>query len=163
VIELHPLTPDDWTIWRDLRLAALVDAPLAFGSQLSDWQGASEERWRARLEIPGSYNIVAALADRRVGMASGMPVPEQGIVELTSMWVSPAARGRGVGDHLMSAVELWARTSGARVLKLGVLPGNNYASALYRRHGFTHTGEFGDLMPDGVRRERVMSKPLGRA
>jgi len=32
------------------------------------------------------------------------------------------------------------------------------ALALCERNGFSHTGELGDLTPDGVRRERVMGK-----
>ena len=34
------------------------------------------------------------------------------------------------------------------------------ATALYERHGFTDTGELGDLLSDGVGRERVMAKSL---
>jgi hypothetical protein len=98
VIELRQLSPEDWAVWRDLRLLALAEAPYAFSSQLSDWQGECdrEEQWRARLEVPGSYNIVAMLEGRPVGMASGMPDVEDDAVELTSMWVSPAVRGQGV-------------------------------------------------------------------
>ncbi|MFD9791487.1 GNAT family N-acetyltransferase [Streptomyces sp. NPDC059070] len=42
-----------------------------------------------------------------VGMASGVPGEGAESVELISMWVSPSARGRGVGDHLIRAVERW--------------------------------------------------------
>jgi ribosomal protein S18 acetylase RimI-like enzyme len=74
--------------------------------------------------------------------------------------VSPAARGRGIGDRLVRAVEDWARQAGAWVLKLAVTEGNDSAIALYRRCGFADTGELADLMPDGVRREHVMAKTL---
>lgn len=156
------ITSGDWAIWRELRLAALADAPHAFGSRLADWQGEGdrEERWRGRLNIAGSNNIVATLDGQPVGMASGVPTAEDGVVELISMWVSPTARGRGVGDQLVRAVERWARQVGADVLRLAVAQGNKPACALYQRNGFSHTGEFGDLMPDGVRREYVMAKVL---
>jgi len=161
MIELRVLTPDDWALWRQLRLAALADAPDAFGSRLSDWQGEGdrEERWRARLAIPGSFNVVAVLDGQPVGMASGVPAADAA-AELISMWVGPGARGKGVGDALVDVVEGWARRERAMSLRLAVSQGNENAVALYRRRGLSLTGEFGDLMPDGVRRELVMVKRL---
>ncbi|WP_191838116.1 GNAT family N-acetyltransferase [Catellatospora chokoriensis] len=163
MIEMRVLTSDDWPIWRELRLAALAEAPDAFGSRLADWQGEGDrsERWRARLEIPGSYNLVAVLEGRPVAMASGVPTDDRGVVELISVWVDPAARGRGVAGDLLAAVERWAEQAGAGVLKLAVAEGNEAAAALYRRNGFRLTAELGDLMPDGVRREQIMAKSLG--
>jgi ribosomal protein S18 acetylase RimI-like enzyme len=163
VIELRVLTPDDWRSWRELRLAALAEAPYAFGSRLSDWQadGDREERWRGRLSIPGSHNIIAVLDGEPAGMVSGVPAEDDdGGAELISMWVSPAARGLGLGDRLIGAVEDWARQAGAGVLKLAVADGNENAIALYRRSGFADTGELGDLMSDGVHREHIMAKAL---
>ncbi|BCL17289.1 N-acetyltransferase [Micromonospora sagamiensis] len=157
------LTEGDWKTWRELRLAALSEAGYAFGAQLADWQGDGdrEERWRGRLAIPGSYNIVAMLDGQAVGMASGVPTEHDGVVELISMYVAPAGRGRSVGDHLVRAVEQWARRVGARTLRLAVAEGNRHAWALYQRNGFRDTGELGGLMPDGLRREHVMTKTLG--
>ncbi|TYB95008.1 GNAT family N-acetyltransferase [Micromonospora sp. WP24] len=162
MIEILLLTEGDWKIWRELRLAALTEAPYAFGSQLADWQGDGdrEERWRGRLAIAGAFNVVAMLDGQPVGMASGVPTDRNGVVELISMYVAPVGRGRGVGDHLLRAVEQWARQVGAGTLRLAVVEGNENASALYRRNGFHDTGELGDLMPDGVRREHIMAKPL---
>lgn len=162
MIEILELTPEDWPVWRELRLAALAEAPYAFGSRLSDWQGEGdrEQRWRDRLAIPGSYNIVAVRDEEPVGMASGVPGARDGVVELISMWVDPRARGKHVGDRLMRAVEEWARERGSESLRLAVVPGNEQAVGLYRRNGFKETGELGDLMPDGVSREQVMAKPL---
>jgi ribosomal protein S18 acetylase RimI-like enzyme len=163
VIELRVLTPDDWASWRELRLAALAEAPAAFGSRLADWQGAGdcEARWRNRLNIPDSYNVVALLHGRPVGMVSGVRTAEDDTVELISMWVSPAGRGRGVGDRLIEAVVDWARQGAARAVRLDVVESNENAIALYRRNGFRTTGDRGGLMPDGVRRENVMALALG--
>ncbi|MGC4787442.1 N-acetyltransferase family protein [Micromonospora sp. DT178] len=162
MIETHVLSEDDWRTWRELRLAALAEAAYAFGSQLADWQGNGdrEERWRARLAIPGSRNILVTLDGQPVGMASGVPTGKDGVVELISMYVAPAGRGRGVGDHLVRAIEQWARQVGSETLRLAVAAGNRNAWALYQRHGFQDTGELGDLMPDGVRREHILTKSL---
>ena len=160
MIELKSVGPDDWKLWRELRLAALAEAPYAFGSQLVDWADAPEERWRERLSVPTAYQVIASLDGTPVGMAGGFRADEPGVAELVSMWIAPAGRGHGVGDALMSAIEDWARRTGARVLRLSVVDGNDPAHNLYLRSGFADTDELGDLMPDGIHREIVMRKAL---
>lgn len=165
MIVLRVLTADDWPTWRRLRLEALADAPYAFGSTLADWlgEGDTEERWRARLGLVASHNLVAMLDDEPVGMVSGVPVDRaRSAAELISMWVAPKARARGVGDALLLGVEAWARARGAESLRLAVSEGNAAAAGLYERHGFADTGQR-EVMPDGARRERVLTKPLGPA
>ena len=161
MIEIRELTAEDWPIWRELRLAALAEAPHAFGSRLADWQDAPEDRWRARLSIPDSYNLVAELDGRPVGMASGIPDEDDpDAMELISMWVSPTARGRQVGDQLVTAVVDWARDRGASRVVLAVAADNPAATVLYHRNGFQDSDEPPRPMPDGARCELMMVKPL---
>lgn len=148
-----------WPLWRDARLAALTDAPQAFKSRPEDWDRGGEDAWRERYATPGAHNLVASLDGRTVGMARGVPEGD-GIAALHSVWVAPGARGHGVGDRLITAVETWARRTGARTLRLEVLPGNDTAIALYRRHGFALAAQRGVVPGDGVTRELVMEKPL---
>jgi ribosomal protein S18 acetylase RimI-like enzyme len=98
LIELARLGPDDWPLWRRLRLEALAEAPHAFSSKLSDWTGRGdhESRWRSRLGTV-ALNLACYLDRTEAGMASAT-APADGEVELISMWVAPFARGRGVGD-----------------------------------------------------------------
>ncbi|BCB91201.1 GNAT family N-acetyltransferase [Phytohabitans suffuscus] len=163
MVELVEVGPEDWRVWRELRLRALAEAPYAFKSALAEWQGDGdrEQRWRDRLAIPGSYNVVALVDGQPVGMASGFPEDDPDVVWLHSMWVDPARRGKGVGDRLVAAVVAWAARSGARAMMLGVVEGNTSAEALYARHGFSYTGEVNGMMPDGVRRDLAMARPLG--
>lgn len=163
-VELHVLTSDDWPTWRALRLAALTDAPEAFGSRLADWTGAgdTEERWRERLSIPGAHDVVASLDGAPVGMVTGVPTGDAGVAELISLWVAPPARGHGVADALLAEAVRWAAQRGARTVRLGVAEDNAAATALYVRHGFRHTGEVSGSMSDGVRRELVMAVRLTR-
>ncbi|WP_413802074.1 N-acetyltransferase family protein [Streptomyces iranensis] len=174
MVRLRVITTDDWPLWRDVRRTALAEAPHAFKSRLADWHRGGEERWRARLEIPGAYHVVALLDGRAVGMAGGMPGDGDGDgdggsggdgrpPELRSVWVSPEARGHGVGARLITAVENWALRTGATALRLAVIPGNAPAIALYERHGFAATREPGELLADGVTRELVMVKALRRS
>ncbi|WP_016905657.1 GNAT family N-acetyltransferase [Streptomyces xiaopingdaonensis] len=134
MVRLRILTVDDWPLWRELRLAALREAPHAFTARLADWGHGGEERWRARLEAPATRNVAAFAQGTAVGMASGLS--RDGAYELRSVWVSPRARGRGVGDLLLSDVASWAREHGATSLRLKVVRGNEAAEALYARNGF---------------------------
>lgn len=160
-VELRRVGPDDWRVWRELRLAALAEAPYAFGSVLADWQGDGdrEDRWRARLELPGSHDVVALVNGSPVGMASGVPEEDGEGAELISMWVAPEARGTGLADALLEEVERWAAGAGVPVLRLAVAEGNPVAARLYERHGYVDTGRTA-LMPDGRRRERLLEKRL---
>jgi ribosomal protein S18 acetylase RimI-like enzyme len=47
-----------------------------------------------------------------------------------------------------------------KTMRLSVAVDNNAATALYHRNGLRLNGEVGDLMPDGIRQERVMEKQL---
>ncbi len=141
MMRLRALSPGDWRLWRELRLQALAEAPYAFGSKLSDWQGAGDtpERWRARLvNVP--LNVIAYLDNDAAGMIGATAANENGEVELISLWVAPIARGRGVGDALVECVIAWARDHAARFVVLAVAQGNRAAIQLYERHGFMDGG-----------------------
>ncbi|MFI6152616.1 GNAT family N-acetyltransferase [Kitasatospora sp. NPDC051170] len=150
--DLRTLTPADGPLWHDLRVAALTDAPQAFRASLADWHHGGAQRWRARLDDPRAHQVAAFLDGAAVGLAAGMPGPAPEVRELRSLWVAPKARGRGVADLLIAEVERWAREDGATTLHLGVLPANEPALALYRRHGFTPLAERAG--------EIVLAKPL---
>jgi ribosomal protein S18 acetylase RimI-like enzyme len=141
VIEVQLLGPDDWRLWRQLRLQALEESAAAFSSTLAQWTGPgdTEERWRARLSnVP--FNVVLRSDGAPAGMISAY-VRADDTVELISMWVAPFARGRGVGDTAVRAVLGWADP---QKVVLSVKADNKRAIALYQRHGFVDAGQSPD-------------------
>ncbi|HEX6578371.1 MAG TPA: GNAT family N-acetyltransferase [Jiangellaceae bacterium] len=152
--------PDDWAAWRDVRLEALRDAPTAFGSTFEDQVGRTEQQWRDRLQPANGLTCLSMLHGRVVGMAAGHPEGD-GVVELISMWVSPDARRRGVGDALVDEVVRWARELHADAVELWVTRGNNSAERLYARHGFVPTGATKPLPSNPALDEMKMRLPLG--
>jgi ribosomal protein S18 acetylase RimI-like enzyme len=150
-VEVRRTVPEDWRLWRSLRLAALAEAPTAFGFTLAQARAAPEESWRDWWAEHGSTAL------RAIGWADGEPAgmiacqvyrgPEAD-PDLTAMWVDPRFRGRGLADALVTAAMGWARDSGHRRIRLGVTVGNEAARKLYLRHGFVATGEFEPLMSD---------------
>jgi GNAT superfamily N-acetyltransferase len=136
---IRPLQPDEWERFRDIRLAALLDAPTAFGSTHAQSVLYTEHIWRSRLTTAAMF--AAERDDRLVGIAGGLPNEAHETAALISMWVAPEARGEGIGERLVNAVIGWARETGHERLKLWVTVGNSSAERLYQRCGFIDTGE----------------------
>ncbi|XOV84127.1 MAG: GNAT family N-acetyltransferase [bacterium] len=145
-MDIQTLSPQHWARLRDVRIAALQDAPDAFGSTLVEAQQKSSADWQAEL---ASLKTFVAVADTRdVGMVRGVGAHEdESAGYLISMWVAPEMRGRLVGDLLISAVVDWARASGFKQLLLDVADTNLAAIKLYKRMGFVPTGVVGSLPP----------------
>jgi GNAT superfamily N-acetyltransferase len=62
---------------------------------------------------------------------------ERACAYIAELFLVPEARGMGVGRALIGACEDWARAQGLYILKIGVLPGNTRARAVYEQAGFT--------------------------
>ncbi|MEU6232606.1 GNAT family N-acetyltransferase [Kitasatospora sp. NPDC047058] len=163
---IERIGPGGWERMREVRLAQLLDTPMAFMETYETALGHGEDEWRARVErvsAAGSVGFAAVAPDGRwVGtMISFTPVPDEAL--LVGVWVDPAYRGRGLGvtDGLLDAVLDWAREeAGAHRLLLRVHEDNPRATAFYRRRGFALTGESEpyELDPTGLLLE--MALPL---
>uniref|UniRef100_UPI000690F550 GNAT family N-acetyltransferase n=1 Tax=Kitasatospora sp. MBT63 TaxID=1444768 RepID=UPI000690F550 len=154
------LAADEWTCYRDVRLAALAQAPEAFGSTHAREAEFTEERWRERL---AARNTVVAELDGEPRGLVGLVTAGEGETELVSMWVHPQARGLGVGDRLVRAAIERAEELGRPAVRLWVAEGNAPAERLYARHGFHRTGQVqpvDDEQP-GRGMEFAMARPAG--
>jgi ribosomal protein S18 acetylase RimI-like enzyme len=141
---IRTLHPGDWTVYRDLRLRALADAPDAFCSTLAEESLRPDDVWSARLAAPAlgahqqGWPFAAELDGTPVGLA-WVKMDGAG-AHLYQVWVAPEARGRGVGAALLDAAIAWARARRARALHLDVTAGDGAAARLYRRTGFIDAG-----------------------
>ncbi|WP_369360561.1 GNAT family N-acetyltransferase [Streptomyces sp. cg2] len=159
-ISVRRLASDDWPLYRTLRLAALADAPEAFGSTLEQEQAFTEEAWRERLARRNQF--VAEDGDRARGLIGIVP-DAPGTAQLVSMWVHPAARGRGAADLLVRAVLQWASDHGIPQVELWVTEGNGHAERLYARHDFQRDGRVQPVREGepGLEFAMVRSGPVG--
>jgi GNAT superfamily N-acetyltransferase len=161
-VRVRRLREDDWQQLRPIRLEALQEAPMAFGSTYAREVAFTEADWRARLGRT-SVMFLAYGADPNlppIGMAGGyQPDWTPGAIELVGMWVRPSARGQHVADPLVEAVVGWAREVGAADVRLWLAEGNTSAQRLYSRLGFVETGERQPLPHDETRTEIGMIRP----
>ncbi|WP_426514332.1 GNAT family N-acetyltransferase [Dactylosporangium sp. McL0621] len=138
-MEVRPLTRDEWQLKRDLRLRALQDSPHAFASTYAREARRSEADWRT---WPAGGAFFAAFAGPALplGIAGAwVAAADPATTHLISMWVEPAARGRGIATHLADAVTGWARDRGHDTVELELACGNTAALNAYLRCGFTPT------------------------
>jgi GNAT superfamily N-acetyltransferase len=162
MVLVRAVAAEEWQALRDIRLAALRDAPYAFGSTHAEASAFTEQDWRTR--AAGGATFLAYLPEvcsaEPAGLAGGyLAVP--GTAELVSMWVNPRARGRGIGEALIAKVAEWAeREAGATTLHLWVTEINKHAYQLYERCGFTPTGERQPLPSDPSLDEVAMSRSI---
>jgi GNAT superfamily N-acetyltransferase len=158
VVSAKRLSPDDWRAWRDLRLAALADAPEVFPGELARAQQHDETAWRERLDPDSGVWAIALAGSEPVGQVGGW-LPFGAIPMLVALWVRPAWRGRGVGDLLVTEVLDWARERRHERVDLWVLEHNEPARRLYRRHGFVAVEEY-TPSPDlpRVREQRMVCR-----
>jgi GNAT superfamily N-acetyltransferase len=158
-LTLSRLTPASWREYRAIRLAALAEAPYAFGSTVAEERRLRAATWRARLAQRAQF--VVRHGGAVVGTVGGLV--EDG-AELVSLWVHPSWRGRGVGDLLVQAVLEWAREQGHREVRLWVSADNAPAEHLYARHGFVRTGACQPVTPaEPTRQEFAMVCTLDAA
>ncbi len=144
--EVRRIRPGEGLRLRVLRLHALADAPMAFGSTLAREEAFADHVWdeRAAGGAGGDERVtfIAERDGRWIGLATGLAEDPAGPGPmLVGMFVDPADRGRGVGRALVEAVTAWARARGAGCLSLWVGSANNPAIALYAACGFRPTGD----------------------
>ena len=160
-MEVRRVTSLDATSLQQVRLAALLEAPSAFGSTYQAEANRPDAEWlqRAGVGSRGSdtATFFAQVDGDIVGLVGGYrKQPSSPTVELVSLWVAPRVRGRGVGGLLVDAVTGWATQTGATSVLLWVTSGNTPAEHLYRSKGFIATGEVQPLPSDPTRDEGRM-------
>jgi ribosomal protein S18 acetylase RimI-like enzyme len=158
-LSVRVLTGDDWPVFRQIRLAALQDAPEAFASSYEEEKDYDEEFWRLRLGR--SSRLLACLDDEPVGIVSVGQAQESDVAELFGMWVVPSQRGRGVAWQLTEAAAEHARQLGRRALKLWVSTDNGRAVAFFSSYGFRPGNERRPMTNDPETDEVAMVVPLG--
>lgn len=156
-METRRLTGDDWSTLRDVRLAALAEAPYAYGSTLERERPFDEARWRQRID---TALWVLAVADGESAGVVGAYLPPDEPPMLMAMWVNPSHRGHGVGNALLTEMFRWGKEKRWSRIVLRVAEGNTSARDLFLRHGFEPTGQHAPLESDPRTRTEFLSRAL---
>jgi len=140
MITITRLDESRWQDYRDLRLEALKNDPLAFGSSYEEEQPYTETQWRERVK-----NVLFAVSD---GILIGMMVYVRSnrlktshICDIYSVYVKQDFRGQGISNMLMNTVLVEIKAiAGVKKIELTVNPTQKAARQLYRKYGFKEIG-----------------------
>ena len=163
-INVRVLGEEDWQVYRDIRLAALREAPGAFVATRAQEEALDEQRWRERLS--GSRRLVAERDGRALGVVSlgHTEEPDPGTAELFGLWVEPEARGTGVAWRLVEAGADQALRDGLSHLSYWVGTDNGRAVAFASSFGFRPGADRRPMRVAGEEdgaEEMAMVLPLG--
>jgi ribosomal protein S18 acetylase RimI-like enzyme len=166
VITITRIRAEESDRYRGVRLRALADAPSAFATTLDQAMQLPDEVWhdrtnRASTGVDSTLYLAVDAAGDDVGMIAAIRnTVDPSTAELISLWVAPSARRSGAGAELVRHVIDWASESGYDRVELWVARGNDSAERLYRRLGFTETGDVKPLPSDPCTNELRMRREL---
>ena len=135
-IRIEAMTAADWPA-----VAAIYAEGIATGDATFETAPPSWERWDAA-HLP-DHRLVARDGGEVLAWAALAPVSDRcvyaGVAE-NSIYVAAAARGRGVGRRLLTALVEQAEQAGIWTVQTGIFPENRASLALHARCGFRVVG-----------------------
>lgn len=135
-LDIRETIEDDWQELRRTRLAALRDAPTAFGVTHASAAAYTDDAWRDRAAGRGPARYLLAFdGNEAVGIVAHVPNAKREL-ELIAMWVAPSQRGTPTATCLVDGVKAYAIENRYSRVLLGVSPDNARASAFYQKQGF---------------------------
>ncbi|KQY55368.1 phosphinothricin acetyltransferase [Aeromicrobium sp. Root495] len=144
------MAPEDWPQVEAIYAAGIEAGHATFEASTPTWKDFDGSR-------RDEHRLVAVHRDRRVlGWAACASVSSRavyaGVVE-HSVYVSPAAQGRGIGRQLLEAFVESTEQAGIWTIQSSIFPENEASLRLHARHGFRVVGT----------RERVARAIVGPA
>jgi L-amino acid N-acyltransferase YncA len=157
---LGPMTPSHAASVLEIYQAGIDDGDATFETKAPSWEAFDADH------LP-DHRFVALDDDGSVlgwvvvGRYSARSV-YRGVVEV-SVYVGPAARGRGLGRLLLDAVVASAEQADIWTVQAGVFPGNAASMALHRSAGFRVVGTRERIgVRDGIWRDVVLLERRSR-
>jgi ribosomal protein S18 acetylase RimI-like enzyme len=144
-VTIRRVRAEEWRHWRATRLRMLRDDADFFSTRYEDMVREPDSTWREWVTEAADGDqkalFVADETDKWLGAVGGFVRVDPQEVQLISMWVDRAARGRGIARDLIRELARWTEERGSTRVVLFVQEANEPAQQLYARAGFRPTGD----------------------
>lgn len=133
---VRDLTPNDWPAVKEIYLSGLATGNASFETAAPEWEAWDNSHLQhSRLAAEANHEIL--------GWAALSPVSGRcvygGVAEV-SVYVSDAARGKGLGAALLNALIESSEVNGIWTLQSGILQENEASIKLHEKCGFRTVG-----------------------
>ena len=144
-ITIRHATPADAMPFRELRLEALQDSPIAFSADYQKNLDHTAKYWEDRLTMQEDEATIflAEHEGKLIGMtgtARGSSPKTRHGAWIWGVYVTPEWRGLRIAEELIKSCFTWAKAREIVVVKLGVALTNTSAIRCYERCGFVTYG-----------------------
>ncbi len=152
-VNLRAMLPSDWPEVRRIYVEGLATRQATFQTEAPSW-----EAWDAGHRP--TCRILCGEGEEILGWAALNPVSSRPVyagVQEVSVYVAAVARGRGVGQALLTALVAASEREGIWTLQSGISPENAASLALHARHGFREVGRRERIATlDGIWRDTLL-------
>jgi L-amino acid N-acyltransferase YncA len=160
-----PMTADLWPAVREIYREGIATGNATFETEVPDWEkwDSSHRRDCRLVALEPFAGEVLTTIGKVLGWAALTQVSARkvyaGVAEV-SVYVSAAARGRGVGKALLEALVQESEVNGIWTLQAGIFPENIASISLHKSCGFREVGvrhrigKIGDVWRDVFLLER---------
>jgi ribosomal protein S18 acetylase RimI-like enzyme len=145
LIIIRDASPTDAMPYRELRLEALQDSPVAFSADYQQNLNQPSKYWQDRLTMAEDESTLF-LAEHEgklignTGIARGGSPKTRHGAWIWGVYVSPEWRGLRIAEELINSCFAWAKARKIVLVKLGVAATNISAIRCYERCGFSTYG-----------------------
>ena len=163
IVLVQELDENQWTRYRDIRLAALESDGHAFGGNLDSERLFTESEWRSKARQ--YIALVAVVGAEDIGMMTVENLKgDFGATSwVGSCWVDPEFRQHGALRALFEYLDLHAAQRDWSVQGLGVWVDNEIAITAYEKLGFEKMGEKQEsTRKPGMYYQRMLRKSVAR-
>ena len=134
------LEPDDWRLWKDIRLEALKIDPESFGGAYEEETLKTDEYWRQNLEdhyLLGLFEAEQLVATAGFHQLTSKKLCHRGMI--FSVFTKKQARQKGYSRHLLQEIITYAK-SHVKQLHMHCSTKNKEVLTFYQSLGFTVYG-----------------------
>jgi RimJ/RimL family protein N-acetyltransferase len=155
-MNIRPLLPSEWEMFRDMRLLALKSSPGMFETTYAQAAARTEADWRALLG-PEQQQIFGQFEDDKLSGISGVFTSrdEEATAQLVMHFILPEYRGRRFAALFYQAGIGWARSRGLRRITVAARESNAPSLGAMRAAGFRQIGREQHTWPDGATEDEL--------